>query len=162
MLAFQKTIELLLIIFLGVLLQRKINDKQSLTGIKTIILSVALPATIFIALLKIELESSLLLLPCLALCFNLYMLLCARYLSTVFIKAEHASIERTKYLLLPSLAPGLSCFPFLTAYLGDEGLSLAALADVGNKFFGLILLYILAMYWYQKRNKNKGIIKIIS
>lgn len=54
-------------------------------------------------------------------------------------------------MLLPSLAPGLSCFPFIVVYLGDDSLALAALADVGNKIFGLILLYMLAMHWYQLR-----------
>ncbi len=54
-------------------------------------------------------------------------------------------------MLLPSLAPGLSCFPFLVVYIGDDSLALAALADVGNKVFGLILLYLLAMHWYHKR-----------
>ena len=55
-------------------------------------------------------------------------------------------------MLLPSLAPGLSCFPFIIVYLGDEYLALAALADVGNKIFVLILLYMLAMHWYHLRS----------
>lgn len=54
-------------------------------------------------------------------------------------------------MLLPSLAPGLSCFPFIIVYLGDEYLALAALADVGNKIFVLILLYMLGMHWYHAR-----------
>lgn len=54
-------------------------------------------------------------------------------------------------MLLPSLAPGLSCFPFIVVYLGDDSLAMAALADVGNKIFGLILLYMLAMHWYHMR-----------
>ena len=53
-------------------------------------------------------------------------------------------------MLLPSTAPGLSCFPFIVAYLGDDTLALAALADIGNKIFVLILLYMLAMHWYRK------------
>tara|TARA_R110000764_G_C10930902_1_gene375016 strand:- start:41 stop:844 length:804 start_codon:yes stop_codon:yes gene_type:complete len=35
--------------------------------------------------------------------------------------------------------------------LGDEYLALAALADVGNKIFVLILLYMLGMHWYHAR-----------
>jgi predicted MFS family arabinose efflux permease len=43
------------------------------------------------------------------------------------------------------------------AYLGDEQLAIAALADVGNKFFGLILLFLVATYWYRKRSiKNNN------
>lgn len=148
--ALQKTLELLLIIGLGLLLQKKIA-KQDLKGVKTLILSVALPAVIFLALLKIKLESSLLMFPALALTFNLVMLLASKYvLGASLPKGEHAK-KRTAMMLMPSLAPGLSCFPFIVIYLGDDTLALAALADVGNKIFGLILLYILAMHWYRLR-----------
>ena len=68
--ALQNTLELVLVIGLGLLLQKKIA-KQDLKGVKTVILSVALPAVIFVALLKIKLESSLLIFPVLALAFNL-------------------------------------------------------------------------------------------
>ncbi|MGB7393427.1 MAG: permease [Pricia sp.] len=148
--ALQNTLELVLVIGLGLLLQKKIA-KQDLKGIKTVILSVALPAVIFVALLKIKLESSLLIFPLLALAFNFIMFLASKYvLSTSFSKTEGAK-ERTANMLLPSLAPGLSCFPFIVVYLGDDSLALAALADVGNKIFVLILLYMLAMHWYHRR-----------
>lgn len=149
--ALQKTLELLLIIGLGLLLQKKIA-KQDLKGVKTLILSVALPAVIFVALLKIKLESSLLIFPALALSFNLVMLLTSRYFLSASFSKEQESKKRTVMMLLPSLAPGLSCFPFIVVYLGDDSLALAALADVGNKVFGLILLYMLAMHWYQLRS----------
>ncbi|HAP59538.1 MAG TPA: permease [Cytophagales bacterium] len=57
-------------------------------------------------------------------------------------------------LLIPSLAPGLSCFPFLAEFLGEDALALGALADVGNKFFVLIFCYLLALHWYQKSQAN--------
>ncbi len=147
--ALQSTIELLLIISLGLLLQKKLA-KQDLKGVKTIILSVALPAVIFVALLKIKLESSLLIFPALALLFNLIMLLVTKYFLSASFK-KNKSKRRTAMMLMPSLAPGLSCFPFLVVYLGDDSLALGALADVGNKIFGLILLYMLAMHWYHLR-----------
>jgi hypothetical protein len=153
--ALQKTFELLLIIGLGLLLQKKIA-KQDLKGVKTLILSVALPATIFVALLKIELKGTLLVFPLLALTFNLVMLLTSKYFLTKTLPKKENAKKRTLMMLLPSLAPGLSCFPFIVVYLGDDSLALAALADVGNKIFGLILLYILAMHWYHLRSiKNK-------
>jgi len=148
--ALQNTLELLLIIGLGLLLQKKIA-KQDLKGVKVLILSVALPAVIFVALLKIKLESSLLIFPILALSFNLIMLLASKYFLSVSLPKKESSKKRTIMMLLPSLAPGLSCFPFIVVYLGDDSLALAALADVGNKIFGLILLYMLAMHWYQLR-----------
>ena len=68
--ALQKTISFLLLIGLGVLLKNKITNKEELKGVKAIILNIALPATIFIALLKIQIKPSLLLLPVLALVAN--------------------------------------------------------------------------------------------
>ena len=156
-LALQKTLALLLLILLGFVLRRKINAREKIDGIKTLILSVALPAMIFVALLKIDVEPALLFLPVLALAFNLIMLAASRYILPVFgVKKESASL-RTLMMLLPSLAPGLSCFPFIINYLGDQPLAWAALADVGNKVFGLILLYLLAMRWYyQRQNSESG------
>ncbi|AZQ59292.1 permease [Maribacter sp. MJ134] len=165
--ALQKTLELLIIIGLGLFLQKKVA-KQDLKGVKVIILSVALPATIFVALLKIELKGTLLVFPLLALTFNLLMLLASKYFLSVTLPTKENAKKRTLTMLLPSLAPGLSCFPFIVAYLGDDSLALAAITDVGNKIFVLILLYILAMRWYRQRtleqnevsskNKLKGLL----
>lgn len=149
--ALQKTLELVLIIGLGLLLQKKIA-KENLKGVKILILSVALPAVIFVALLKIKLESSLLVFPLLALSFNLIMLVASKYILGATLPKKEKAKKRTIMMLLPSLAPGLSCFPFIVVYLGDDSLAQAALADVGNKIFGLILLYMLAMHWYHKRS----------
>lgn len=148
--ALQKTLELLVIIFLGVILQKKIG-KDQLNGIKTLILTVALPATIFVALLKIDVKGSLLVFPILALLFNLIMLLATKYLSNNTVVSGEESKKRTLMMLMPSLAPGLSCFPFIAIYLGEDSLALAALADVGNKVFVLIILYTIAMHWYRLR-----------
>ncbi len=152
--AFQKTLELLIIIAIGVFLQKKVA-KTDLKGVKILILSVALPAVIFVALLKIKLESSLLIFPVLALAFNLLMLLASKYYLSKVLPTEHNARKRTIMMLLPSLAPGLSCFPFIVVYLGDDYLALSALADVGNKIFVLILLYMLAMQWYNMRSIKK-------
>lgn len=148
--ALQKTLELLIIIGLGLLLQKKVA-KQDLKGIKVIILSIALPATIFVALLKIELNGTLLVYPLLALLFNLLLLVITKYFISVSLSKHEDAKKRTLTMLLPSLAPGLSCFPFIVVYLGDDSLALAALADVGNKIFVLILLYLLAINWYNSR-----------
>ncbi|PIB34323.1 permease [Reichenbachiella sp. 5M10] len=150
--ALQKTIELILLISLGYFLQKKLQSKESLSGIKVIILNVALPATIFVALLKIELDATLLIFPIIALAFNLLMFIATKYLSKSIIPSGNESRSRTLMMLLPSLAPGLSCFPFIMVYSGDDSLALAALADVGNKVFVLIMLYILAMRWYHSRS----------
>jgi predicted permease len=153
-LGFQKAIGFLLLILLGLLLQKKIANDQNLKGIKVLILSVALPATIFVALLKIELELGLMLLPILALLFNFILLGLSYFLLGSFGVKKNSAEHRTLLMLLPSLAPGLSCFPFIIEYLGDSELAMAAVADVGNKIFVLILLYMLAMHWYHQQFKN--------
>ena len=66
----QKTITFILFIGIGLLLKIKFSTKAEVVGIKKIILNLALPATIFIALLGIKVEADLLLLPLLALLLN--------------------------------------------------------------------------------------------
>lgn len=151
--AFQKTLSLILLIVIGLLLQNKLKNEDQKKGLKTIILTIALPAMIFVALLKIEVNPDLLILPVLALCFNIVMILLTRYTLPFFgIKGDTPAM-RTLTLLLPSLAPGLTCFPFIAEYLGDDMLAWAALSDIGNKIFVLILTYLLAMSWYYKNQQ---------
>ena len=152
----EKTLGLLIMIGLGLVLQRQIKQPDQLTGIKTIILSLALPATIFIALLRVDLQPGLLYLPLLGIGINLFLILAFSVISPLF-KSINDRKKRTLLLLLPSLAPGLSCFPFIVEYLGADQLAFAALMDVGNKFFVLIFLYLLAMHWYFLYNRiHKG------
>lgn len=146
--ALQKTIAFILLIGIGVLLKNKITTKEELKGVKAMILNIALPATIFIALLKIEIKPSLMLLPVLALAANLLLWFGAQFFVKIAGIKSDSPRYRTLLLLIPSFAPGLSCFPFIAEFLGDESLAMAAFADVGNKIFVLIILYIVAMHWY--------------
>lgn len=151
--ALQKTIALLLLIGVGFLLKSKVNNRDQLGGIKLLILSIALPATIFIALLKIEINLQLMTLPLLAIGFNIALFSA----SWVILNSSGINSKqlRTLAMLLPSLAPGLSCFPFLAEYVGENAVAWAALADVGNKVFVLIILYLVAMSWYRKNQLVK-------
>lgn len=135
-------------IVVGFLLRNKIKSKEQKEGIKTLILSLALPATIFIALLKIEFEPTMILIPILALGFNLILYLLVYKLPLQSIFDIPASQSRATTLLLPSLAPGLSCFPFILEYSGEMPFAMAALGDIGNKVFVLIIAYLIAMKWY--------------
>ena len=146
--ALQKTIAFLLLILAGYLLQNKIKAKDELKGVKVLILSIILPATIFVALLRVEVSSSMLLLPVLALVLNAALYFASRFALPRLGFARDTPQFRTMLLLVPSLAPGLSALPFVLEYLGDAELALAALADVGNKVFVLIILYMVAMNWY--------------
>ncbi|APU68756.1 permease [Christiangramia flava] len=146
----QKTVGFLVFIGIGLLLKVKFRQKEETTGIKKIILNLALPATIFIALLSVELKKELFLLPFLALILNLLLFFIFPFLLPLCGIKKDTSEYRTASLLIPSLAPGLSAFPFILEYLGDGALAKAAMADLGNKVFVLIILYIVAMNWFYK------------
>lgn len=148
--ALQKALALLVLIAIGLLLKPKIKSKEQADGLKIIILSLALPATIFIALLKTEVHLELISLPILALAFNV-VLFGLSYLLLPYMGIGRGTPEfRTLLMMIPSLAPGLSCFPILAEYQGDQAVAWAALGDLGNKIFVLVLLYLLAMRWYYR------------
>ncbi|MEM8507454.1 MAG: permease [Bacteroidota bacterium] len=150
----EKTVVFLLFIFLGVLLKIKFKSPEEVNGIKKIILNLALPATIFIALLGIEVKANLLFLPLLALLLNALLFLIMPYLFPLTGIKKNTPTYRTARLLVPSLAPGLSCFPFVLEFLGEPYLAKAAMADLGNKIFVLIFLYLIAMRWYYARQQG--------
>jgi predicted permease len=149
-----KTISLLLLIIIGYLFRKKIKNKDQREGIKTLILSLALPATIFIALLQIDFKSDLIIIPILSLGFNIVMHILVDKLPLRPVFGIPVNQYRVLIMLIPSLAPGLSCFPFIMEYSGQGALAMAALADVGNKVFVLIISYTIAMKWYFEANKE--------
>jgi len=153
--SFQKTIVFLFFIFIGFLLKAKFKSKEEVTGIKKIILNLALPATIFIALLGVQVKLNLLLLPLLALGLNLLLFLVFPLVLPLLGIKKNTSEFRTARLLVPSLAPGLSCFPFVLEFLGEGYLAKAAMADLGNKVFVLVILYLVAMNWYLRLHEKK-------
>ncbi|MFX0556215.1 permease [Maribacter sp. CXY002] len=151
-LTLQKALTFVLFIVIGLLLKLKFKSKEELTGIKKIILNLALPATIFIALIGVKIDSALLSLPFLALALNIILYLGFPYLIPLTGIKKTSPEYRTARLLVPSLAPGLSCFPFVLEFLGEGYLAKAAMADLGNKVFVLIFLYLIAMNWFYSQN----------
>lgn len=151
----QKTIVFLFFIFIGVLLKVKFKSKEEITGIKKVILNLALPATIFIALLGVKVELHLLILPLLALGLNLLLFFAMPFILPLMGIGKGTSEYRTAKLLVPSLAPGLSSFPFILEFLGDEYLAKAAMSDLGNKVFVLFFLYLVAMNWHYSLQSNE-------
>ncbi|WMI65098.1 permease [Aestuariibaculum sp. YM273] len=149
-----KIISFISFILIGVLLKRKFSNREELNGLKKIILLLALPATIFISLLKINLQANLILLPFLALGLNMLLFVITPTL-LIFLDIKDKPQVNTAKLLLPSLAPGLSCFPFIFEFLGDSYLAKAAMADLGNKFFVLFILYIVAIKWYYRNHSDR-------
>ena len=144
----EKTISFFILIIIGILFRSKVKNEEQKDTIKTLILAIALPAVIFSALLKIDLSSSLIYPPILVLSLNFILFLSVRWMLPMIMgKNTSMADRRTLMLMLPSLAPYLSCFPFLTEFSDDTIIGLAAIADTGNKLFILIFLYLLAMYW---------------
>jgi malate permease and related proteins len=150
----ETTISLLLLMLLGYFFRGKFKGRDQRDGLRTIILSLALPATILIALLKIRFSAELIIIPVLAMGFNLIMYLLVSKLPVRSFFHIPENQFRTLVLLIPSLAPGLSCFPFILEFNGESGLAMAALADIGNKIFVLIIAYIIAMKWYYDSYKE--------
>ena len=153
----EKTLSFLILIGIGILFKSKIQNKEQLNTIKTLILTIALPAVIFSALLKIDLTASSIYPPLLVLGFNFLIFLSVRYILPAVWKDIPRNDLRTLTLMLPSLAPYLSCFPFISEFSNESTLGMAAIADTGNKIFILIFLYFLAMYWsYNKQTFGKN------
>lgn len=146
---FIKALSFIIFIVIGILLKRKFTSKDEVNGLKKIILLLALPATIFIALLKIKIDYNLFLLPLLALGLNVFLYVVTPSFLLILGITDKPTVNSAK-LLIPSLAPGLSCFPFILEFLGEDYLAKAAMADLGNKFFVLFILYLLAIKWYYK------------
>lgn len=119
-------------------------------ALRSVILSVALPATVFLSTLDVSVKLDLLIFPLYALAINLFFLLIGYLLVRFqFIQLE-VSKQRMFVLLFPSLAPGLSVYPFLEQFNGRASLAWAAISDVGNKLFVLFGLLVLAYAWCQK------------
>ncbi|MGB3774499.1 MAG: permease [Leeuwenhoekiella sp.] len=150
----QKSLLFIVFIGIGLLLKYKFNGSAELNGVKKIILNLALPATIFIALMGIQIKIDLLILPIVALILNVILFYIFPYILPALGIKKESPKYRTAQLLIPSLAPGLSCFSFILEFLGEDYLAKAAMADLGNKVFVLLILYVVAMRFYYTLNKK--------
>lgn len=165
----EKNLSFIILVGIGILFRSKIKNKEQLDTIKTLILTLALPAVIFSALLKIDITPSLIYFPLIVISFNFLMFFSVPIMLPVLMGRNLSQADRqTLMLMLPSLAPYLSCFPFIAEFSDEYYLGIAAIADTGNKIFILIFLYFLAMYWtYGKQlfnkqeKKSKKLLKIL-
>lgn len=148
--AIQTSISLIVMILLGYFLRGKLDRDEHRKGLKVVILDLALPAMIFVALMGIKMDADLLFLPVFVLAWNGIMFGVGYFGLPMMGIAKGSPQYRTWLLLLPSLAPGLSCFPFLIEYLGEDALAWGALSDFGNKIFVLLFSYFIATTWYYR------------
>ncbi len=155
-LGLQKVIPLLLLIGVGYLLKDKFQQPTATGAIKNLIINAALPATIFLSILNIDQTLGVFSLPAVAIALNLYLLFIGFWVARLVIEPEEKAQFRSLIVMFPSLAPGLTAYPFIEEFLGSRSLAWASLADVGNKIFTLIGLYILAMYWHQRVSSDSS------
>jgi len=137
------------LIAFGILLRSLIKSDYYKKPLKLYILNIALPITIFVSIISIEIDLKYLLYPILALLFNLLLY----FISPIIIRLSHITDlkkQRTLLMLLPSFAPGLSCFPIINEFLGYSALAQASIVDVGNKIFVLIVLFFISIRLYNK------------
>lgn len=149
-LGLQKVIPLLLLIGIGYLLKGKFQQPAAGGAIKNLIINAALPATVFLSIIDIDKKLGLFSLPALALILNFYLLFIGFLVARLVIEPEEKAQIRSLILMFPSLAPGITAYPFIEEFLGRKSIAFAALADVGNKVFILVGLCAVAMYWHQR------------
>ena len=163
---YSKIIVFFLLIILGVILKKKFDGKSERFGVKSFILNISLPATIFISFISFQLNIDYIFLPLIGILFNFFILILSPFILKLTRLHTNPRKTRTLLLLLPSFAPGISCFPIIEEFLGSEYLVRASLIDFGNKVFVLIFLLGLSFHLHKltqgiKKKKNKISIKKI-
>jgi len=99
--------------------------------LRDVILKAALPATVLVALLRVDLEAAWLVLPVLMLAWSLFMLVVLALWLPSAEGAVSAEQARTLMVCLPTSAPALVAFPFIAAVLGDAGVAQATAGFLG-------------------------------
>ena len=142
------------LIFLGIFLNYCFKNNYLKKSFKFYILNIALPVTIFISVVSIKIQHKYFFYPLIFLLFNFLVLTISNILFRI-LNVEDLK-KRTLILLLPSFAPGLSCFTLINEFLGYDSLAKASLIDFGNKIFVLIILFFIAMGLHKQNQKTQS------
>ena len=140
------------LIFLGIFLNYCFNNTYLKKSLKFYILNIALPTTIFISVISLKIQYEYFFYPLIFLLFNFLVLTISNTLFRI-LNVEDLKKKRTLILLLPSFAPGLSCFTIINEFLGYDSLAKASLIDFGNKIFVLIILFFIAIGLHKQNQK---------
>ena len=140
------------LIFLGIFLNYCFKNNYLKKSLKFYILNIALPITIFISLVSLKIQHKYFFYPLVFLLFNFLVLMISNTLLRI-LSIEDLKKKRTLILLLPSFAPGLSCFTIINEFLGYDSLAKASLIDFGNKIFVLIILFFIAIRLHKQNQK---------
>jgi len=146
----EKALSMFFVLVVGFFFRNKFQDPATRAGLRTLILTIALPASIFTSILNIRRGFDFLTPPFFAITINLSYLGIIWLLTNFWFVEGTTPQKRSLMMIFPSLAPGLTAFPFIEDFIGPDGLAWAAMSDVGNKVFVLFGLYALAVNWGQR------------
>jgi predicted permease len=146
----EKALSMFFVLLVGFFFRNKFQDTMARAGLRTLILTIALPASIFTSILNIHRGFDFITPPFFAIIINLSYLSIIWLLTQFWLTEGELPQKRSLIMIFPSLAPGLTAFPFIEDFIGRDGLAWAAMSDVGNKIFVLFGLYALAVNWGQR------------
>ncbi len=141
--AYAKTLPVLLLILTGWAAKRTgILNKKHGQSFVWLVFNVTLPATIFLALLRVELSTRLVLLPLSAVGIILAIYPVARRV------AKELALSRetagTFVIATMIINMGFFAYPLIKLYYGYDGLARAAFFDLGHVFIVFTLVYFIA------------------
>jgi len=120
-------------------------------ALKNLIIKLFLPVLIFTAFTKISPHMHVTAYPIFAISFSLFVFIFLKlFLQTISPESHHY----TQVILLSSVAPGLSVYPFIITFMSKAELADAALLDFGEKLFIFIFLYFITYYFIGKTFKT--------
>ncbi|MEN9252610.1 MAG: hypothetical protein Q6L58_09255 [Thermostichales cyanobacterium BF3_bins_165] len=150
----EKALSMFAILLVGFFFRHRFRSTEARAGLRALILTIALPASIFLSILNIRRGFDFITPPCFAITINLFYLVLIWILTHFWLFQNNLLQKRSLMMIFPSLAPGLTAFPFIEDFIGRDGLAWAAMSDVGNKIFVLFGLYALAVNWGQQEMSN--------
>ncbi len=150
-----KSAPVFLLILLGVLArQMGLLGKGVGSTLTKVVFYVTLPATIFLALLSLELSRGLFLLP-----LSAVILISITYLISFYASGLLGLEPKTKAVFVMStgiINMGFFAYPFLILAYGPEGLARGVLFDFGNAFLAYTLAYYIAVRYGRSHRMRVG------
>jgi malate permease and related proteins len=134
----------ILIILFGYF-SKRINIVQEKDGetLSRVLFNITLPALIVFTFSSIRIETSLLLIPIITICFGLLMF----FISLFIFKKEVRKTKGMLSMLLPGFNVGLFAYPLIQTLFGIKGLEYIAMFDMGNAILIFGLCYLIAGYY---------------
>uniref|UniRef100_A0A0G4F8D6 Uncharacterized protein n=1 Tax=Chromera velia CCMP2878 TaxID=1169474 RepID=A0A0G4F8D6_9ALVE len=156
---YSQVLALFFLVFVGFAARFKLETgKTKITpAVKDLVLSVLLPATIFVSLFDLHVSLELLVFPAVGFAAAaLFMLplscLVLRFTLPDRLRDDCLSVA----MVLCSFSPGLSSYPFIRQQTGDLMFAEMAFADFGNKIYGIFGAKLLAFMRMSREMRKRG------